>query len=142
MPRIDFPSIPNVDEFDLMPDGKYACHLEEVEEDVTKRGDEMWRLRFTVDEGEHSGRLIFDNMVFSPKAMPRAKLICQCLGLDVSQSSDLNPEDLIGRRCVISVITQDYQDNSGQEKQRNQVPWNGYEFAPDAVGGDEGDPPF
>ena len=84
MPDIDFTQIDDVQDFTPLPDGTYQCRVAEVEETATQHGDEMWKLRFEVVKGEHSGRHVFDNMVFSAAAHPRVKLICSSLGFDVS----------------------------------------------------------
>ena len=78
-------------------------------------------------EGEHEGRKIFDNMVFSEKALKRVKLICSRLGLDVSGELDLTPDMLKGRACLVTVETQEYVNDEGRNKKRNVVPFAGYE---------------
>jgi hypothetical protein len=131
MPKIDFSKIDDVQDFSPLPDGKYLCRLTEIEEASTQYGDEMWKLRFEVIQGEHIGRFIFDNMVFSEAALKRVKLICSRLGLDVSGEIDLTPSLLEGRKCYVSVLTEEYEDNEGNIKKRNIVPFAGYERATD-----------
>ena len=131
MPKIDFSKVDDVQDFSPLPDGKYLCRLSEIEESSTQYGDEMWKLRFEVIQGEHIGRFIFDNMVFSEAALKRVKLICSRLGLDVSGEIDLTPSLLEGRKCYVSVLTEEYEDNEGNIKKRNIVPFAGYERATD-----------
>lgn len=127
MPKIDFKTIDDVVDFTPLPAGKYACKLADVEEASTQYGDEMWKLRFQVMEGPHAGRFIFDNMVFSEAAMKRVKLICSRMGLDVSGELDLTTEMVKGRACLITVQTEEYEDEEGKKKSRNVVPFAGYE---------------
>lgn len=145
MPKVDFAKVDDVDSYSPLPDGSYLCRLTEVETDVTRNGDEMWKLRFTVEDGPHAGRYIFDNMVFSLAAMKRVKLICSRLELDTTGEVDLNPDLVKGRRCVVSVQTEEYVDDNNQTKSRNVVPFAGYEHEA-AMGagetGDENDLPF
>lgn len=127
MINIDFSKIEDHEEFTPLPEGTYRCRLDNVEEASTKNGDEMWRLRFSVVEGDHTGRRIFDNMVFSDAAVKRAKLICSHLGVDVSGEVALTPDMIIGRECEISVQVEEYQDVEGKVKSRNVVPYAGYD---------------
>ena len=90
----------------------------------------MWKLRWAIEGGEHQGRLLFDNMVFNDRAMPRVKLICNVLGLDVSGEVDLEPEMLIGRRAMIETYIEEYTDSNGAQKARNAIPWDGYRAVP------------
>ena len=145
MPKVDFNGVGDVDSYDPIPDGRYLCRLTEVETDSTRNGDEMWKLRFTVEDGSHAGRYIFDNMVFSAAAMKRVKLICSRLGLNTTGELDLTPELVKGRRCVITVHSEEYVDDQNQTKRRNVVPFAGYDH--EAVLGpveddDESDLPF
>ena len=129
MPRIDFSTIEDAEDFAPLPEDKYFCHLTRVEEASTQYGDEMWKLRFTVASGAHQGRYIFDNMVFSDAAMKRVKLICSRLGMDVSQEIDVTPDLIKGKACYITVETEDYEDQEGNTKKRSIVPFAGYERA-------------
>lgn len=127
MPKIDFSKVEDVQDFSPLPDGKYLCKVSEIEKATTQYDDEMWKLRFEVIEGKHIGRIIFDNLVFSEAAMKRAKLICSRLGLDVSGELDLTPKTIEGKTCFVSVVTEDYEDEEGNTKKRNIVPFAGYE---------------
>jgi hypothetical protein len=149
MPRIDFSKVDDVQDFSPIPDGKYPCRLTDIEEASTNAGDEMWKMRFQVAEGPHAGRMIFDNLVFSDAAMKRAKLVCSRLGLDVSGELDLTPEKLKGRSCLLTVQTEEYEDQEGRRRKRNVVPFAGYERAagegsamPAETAAEEEDPAF
>ena len=126
MPRINFKKVDDVRESGPLPAGTYLCRLDDVEVDETRHGDEMWKLRFEVVAGPHERRCIWDNMVFSNTAMPRAKLICGCLGLDVTDTLDVTPETLLGRTCQVMVDIEDYEDQNGNPRRRNSVPFAGY----------------
>lgn len=129
MPKIDFGHVDDVQDFSPLPAGKYLCRLIGIEEASTQHGDEMWKLRFEVIKGPYAGRLIFDNLVFSEAALKRAKLICSRLGLDVSKELDLSPELIKGRVGILTVEVEPYEDSEGRTKQRNVVPFAGYERA-------------
>jgi Protein of unknown function (DUF669) len=127
MPKVDFSTIDDVQDFTPIPAGKYLCKLIGIEEARTQYDDEMWKLRFQVIDGDHTGRFIFDNLVFSEAALKRAKLICARLGLDVSGETDLTPAMIKDRTCWLTVQTEEYEDDEGREKSRNVVPFAGYE---------------
>lgn len=129
MPKIDFATVDDVQDFSPLPDSEYLCRLAEIEESTTQNGDELWKLKFEVIEGEYAGRYIFDNMVFSEAALKRAKLICSRLGVDVSGEVDLTPSMVEGRTCLISTEIEEYEDNEGKTKRRNTVPFAGYDRA-------------
>ena len=133
MPKINFSKVDDVQDYSPLPDGKYLCELSEVEETNTQYGDEMWKMKFEVIHGEHIGRYIFDNMVFSEGALKRVKLICSRLGLDTSGELDLTPGVIEGRKTHISVLTEAYTDSEGKTKKRNIVPFAGYELADEAA---------
>jgi hypothetical protein len=130
MPKIDFSNISNAADFDPLPDGQYQVKLADIETDRTKHDDVMWKLRWKVEGGEFCGRLIFDNMVFTEKAMPRVKMICACCGIDVSGELDLQPEMLLDKQVFVHVFQEQYKDDKDQEKTRNGIPYRGYEPGP------------
>jgi hypothetical protein len=143
MPKVDFANVDDVQDFSPLPDGKYLCMLADLEEGSTRHGDEMWRLKFQVAEGEYKGRYVFDNLVFSDSAMKRVKLVCSRLGIDVSGEVDLTPDMLLGKMAVLTLEQEEYEDNEGRVKRRNTVPFAGYARAPGeeaaAGSGEEGE---
>ena len=125
MPRVDFSTVPEAGEYTPVPAGFYKVEVEKVDEKQSKYGDELWSVQFSITEGEHEGRKIFDNLVFSEHAMKRVKLACARLGLDVSGELDLSSEMLIGKRCQVFAEVEEYED-SGATKERNKIPFAGY----------------
>lgn len=138
MPRVDFTNINDINDFSPIPDGEYLARVVDVETDSTRSGDEMWKLRLQVEGGEHDGRLLFDNMIFSPKAMPRVKLMCASFGLDVSGVLDLDPTMVLQKQALVTVYQESYEDDRGQAKVTNRVAYDGYA----AVPGHDAPPPF
>ena len=138
MPTVDFSNISDIADFSPVPEGQYLCRLVDLETDLTRSGDEMWKLRWQVEGGEHDGRLLFDNLVFTLRAMSRVKLICASVGLDVSGQLDLDPAMLLDKRALVETYQEEYEDDKGQSKVRNCIPFDGY----DKVPGDEETTPF
>ena len=127
MPRIEFPKIEDAQDFSPIPAGQYLCRVERVEETKTLGGDDMWRLGLVVTEGPHEGRWVFDNLAFSPAALKRVKLVCAALGVDVTGTVDLLPSTIRGCKCRLDVDIEQYVDNQGRDRERNTVPFAGYE---------------
>jgi len=138
MPHIDFSAIEEAGSYAPVPEGRYRARIIDVEESTTRSGDELWKLTFTIAEGEHEGRQVFDNLAFSPKAYPRVKLLCGRLGLDVSASVDLTPAMLMGRTCLLAVEISEYDGADGRPKTTNRVPFAGYDYDPGEGGGGKG----
>lgn len=126
MPRIDFENVEGIGDYSPVPDGQYLCRLTDIEPDTTRSGDEMWKLRWTVESGEHAGRLLFDNLVFSAKALPRVKLVCESCGLDVSGAVDLTPGMLVDKRALVTAYVEEFVDDHNNDKARNRIPFDGY----------------
>ena len=127
MPRIDFSKVDDAQDFTPLPEGRYPCRIVDIEEKLTQNGDDMWRLTFEVTEGEFEGRKIFDNLVFSDLSLKRVKLLCSKVGIDVTGDVDLNPDMLIDRKCRITVVVEEYPDKNGNARERNSVPFAGFE---------------
>jgi hypothetical protein len=138
MPKIDFNNVSAIADFAPLPDGEYVCRLGDIETDATRAGDPMWKLRWIVESSEHAGRILFDNLVFSAKAMPRVKLVCASCGLDVSGEIDLEPAILMDKHVRVTTYVEEYTDEHGTTKARNRIPFDGYA----AVGGSDGNCPF
>jgi len=130
MPRLDFTSISDSNDYPLLPDGDYVCEITDIEPSHTKAGDDMWKLRLTVQEGEYADRLIFDNLAFTPRALSRVKLVCKVCGIDTSGAIDLDPSMLLDKRVLVSTYTEEYTDSQRRKKFMNAVPFDGYKVAP------------
>lgn len=128
MPKVNFPEVPDAQNFSPLPEGKYLCKLIEIDESTTRNDDEMWKLHFKVIKGEYKGRILFDNLVFSEAALKRAKLICSKLGLDTSQEIDVTPDLLLNRKCYLLVGIKDYENDKGETRKGNVIPFAGYEL--------------
>lgn len=144
MPRINFSTVEDAKTFTPIPEGRYLCEVNSIEQTTTSNGNEMWNLRLKILEGPCSGRCVFDRLVFTPAAMKRIKLVCARLGIDTSGELDLTPKMLRDRTAYVTVQIEDYVDDEGKERSRNRIPFDGYE-AVDSGGsgerqpGDDGD---
>ena len=127
MPWVNFPDVDEAEDFSPLPDGEYLCRLTAIDAGKqTTQGAEMWELRFTVEDDNYRSRAIFDRISFGAKALPRIKLLCSRLGLDVSQGLDIRPESIRGRQCFVTVGTETYTDKQGKEREKNTAPYAGF----------------
>jgi hypothetical protein len=129
MPKVNFSQVDDLPDFEPLPDGRYLCRINDIKVASTQSGDEMWKLSLEVLRGEWAGRRIFDNLVFSEKALSRVKLVCSSLGVDVSGEVILEPSTIMGKRCWVEVRTEEYVDAEGILRMRNSVPYGGYQEA-------------
>jgi hypothetical protein len=127
--KINFAEVQNASEYEPVPDGSYVVEIEDVEETATKNGDDMFRLKHRVIEGDQKGRCVFDNVPLTQAAWPRLKLILESVGVEVSGEVDVVPSLLVGRRCRVEVRTTSFVDKKGKEAKRNEVPFRGYSHA-------------
>ena len=60
----------NVSEgFDLLPAGTYTCHVFDLSEKSSSKGNDMLKVVLKVSKGEYKGRQIFTNLVFVESAL-------------------------------------------------------------------------
>lgn len=148
MPKIKWSEVEDAGSYTPVPDGQYLCRLEDVTEKHGPKG-EYWNLSWKIIEGingegkgdQYQNHIIFDRISFSKPALKRTKLVCSRLGLQLDDDLELTPGDLRGKQALITATIEDYLDDSEQQKQRNNVPFDGYERI-DAVGvsaGEESD---
>lgn len=129
MPRVDFRTPRNPKTSDPLPEGHYLCQVAAIEEQVTKRGDPMWKLQLVVRAGAHAKRRIFDRIVFSEAARDRLALFCGAFGIETSGAVDLRPQQFLGRDCFVAVEPREYTDATGAVRKTVEVSFDGYRRA-------------
>lgn len=129
MPFVEFSKIDDAGERTLVPDGVYTAVVDDIEETRTRAGDDMWRVALRIAGGENNGtsgnRRIYDNWVFSERALRRLKLISQRFGIDVSEDREITPRDFLGKEIQIEVRTR-RRAYDGASQYENFVPYAGY----------------
>lgn len=120
----------SVGSYEAVPAGIYLVRIEDAQVAQTKNGDEMWKLTMKIvdNEGGFFGRLLFDNVVFSGKAMARAKLILESFGVDVSEGErEYQPEMLVDSIAKVQVShTKNYTTATGEERKQSVIDYAGY----------------
>lgn len=103
MPTINFA---NVQSLDPVPTGSYTATIVKAEQGISKAGNEKIDLQWRIEGGAHDGRVIFDTLTFTEKALFRVKATLQGLGFPKDFKGNVNAEDLIGRTAKITVDIQ------------------------------------
>lgn len=127
MPMVNWDKIKD-SEYTLIPDGDYAVIVQEVVEKNAKTGIMYWDVEFMISDGDFAGHKLHDKLFFSEKALNRVKMACHRLGVNTTGEYDFQPHTLIGRTCILTVLTEEYRDNNNTTKQRNLVPYDGYKL--------------
>jgi len=125
--KIDWDKIDDIDDYTPVEAGKYKVEVKEVIEETSNDGDEYWRIKLEIIGGEYDGRIVTDNIFFTEKALPRAKIIWGSLGLETKGIKHEKPEKLLERKCFIFVEIGSYTDDEGNKKPKNVIPFAGYE---------------
>lgn len=129
MPTLNFKDVPDAGNFPVIPEGTYRLEVVEIDDTAdTRAGEEMWKIRLKVVGGEFKGCMVFDNLVFSPKALGKVKMLCKAVGIDTSGAVNLTPGLILHKQFKASVIVDEYQ---GQSK--NKIPFAGYSVEQDPV---------
>ena len=82
-----------------------------------------------MQDGDFAGRTAaWDGLNWSERGMQRVKYVLDKLGFDVDGELELQPDDLLGRQVLVSVLTEEREDPlTGIRQVRMRVPYMGYE---------------
>lgn len=125
MVRINWDSIDEPSS-NIMPDGDYLAKVVDAEERTASTGTEMIALKLEVTKGAYAGKWVWDNLVFSAKAMPRLKIVGKAMGLNMKGEADITPNMFLGKVCVITTAQESYNG-----KTRAKITFDGYAPASD-----------
>lgn len=109
-------------EFEALPKGTYNCRLQKFENKRTNADDgDNVNLRFTVEDGELAGRIIFYTLSLKPGALWKFKQTCLALGAEPKQFVGLFDTDEIlnsiqGNECRVAVSIQQGGDYDGRQQ--------------------------
>lgn len=145
--EVDFSDVEEVEDFLSIPEGSYLCRVAEVRQGWTQAGDERWSFRLEVVDGEYAGKTAaWDGVSWGERGRRRAKHVLGCLGFDVAGRVALESNDLVDRRAVVTVVSEERIDpQSGSRQVRPRVPFQGYAPADgegNGAGGGAEEPPF
>lgn len=131
MPRVEWDKVPDAQSFSPLPDGQYECRVAKCVETLTTKGDPRFRIEFEVISGQHSGRKIFDSILFPLSdleggAMRRTKFVLSRLGFYVEKALNVEASELVGRKVWVICAGVDKYEKNGKRYENNIVPFDGY----------------
>ena len=100
MPSIDFSEVKGLEP---IPAGVYLATVHNAEEGESQAGNTKIDLQWIIEEGDHAERIIFDTLVWHPKAMFRIKQTLQAFGYPEDFAGEVIPEELIGQSAMLVV---------------------------------------
>jgi|688.fasta_scaffold00591_43 hypothetical protein len=130
--RFDFSSVPDLDSYITVPEGKHHCRVAEVREGLSREGSARWSYRLEVVSGEFAGRTAaWDSLTWSERGIFRVKKVLEALGVDVRGVLEIEPADLISRQALVEIVPEEREDPvTGRRTVRMRVPYLGYEPLP------------
>jgi Protein of unknown function (DUF669) len=109
-----FDAAESAPEFAPIPPGTYAARIVRGEYCSTKAGNDAYRMRFEVTEGEQTGRTIVRTWTFGPKALPYTKRDLAPFGL-TSSAALLAPFPPVGKDYRVRLVVVLQRGNDGRE---------------------------
>lgn len=103
MPTINFAKVQGLEP---LPAGSYTATITEATLGVSKANNEKIDIKWKIEGGQYDGRIIFDTLTFTEKALFRVKATLQGLGFAKDFKGDVKADDLIGRTAKIAVDIQ------------------------------------
>jgi len=101
-PSIDFSEVKGLEP---IPPGNYLATIVKAEEGVSQKGNPKIDLQWKVvdEEGNFDGRIVFDTLTFTEKALFRVKSTLRAVGFDKDFSGEIDCDDLIGESAMLLV---------------------------------------
>ncbi len=112
----------------ILPKGRYMLRVTDIKEKVSaKSGNEYWSVRLgVVNNEQYKNWSVFDNWVFSQKAVNRLKLINKAFRKPITGNFEFKEDEFIGK-CVMADVTQEtYTNNNGEVINKNAISFTGY----------------
>ena len=101
--NLDFNIEDVVDNFAPLPTGNYPCKLTKQEMKKSGKGNDMLAVEWTVTEGEHAGKKIFDYVTLNTDW--KVKQYAELIG--VTSGSSFDPDLFNGLEAVIAMNCRD-----------------------------------
>jgi len=114
MPTINFADVKGLEP---IPVGIYIATIIKAEEGISRKDNPKIDLQWKVDDGgPYDGRIIFDVLTFTEKAMFRVKATLKALGWDKKFKGNVNAEDMLGKTAslVVDIETSTQLDEEGE----------------------------
>lgn len=95
----------------VIDEGDYGVEVEDVEQKTSDNsGADYLALTFKIIDGPFKAKKLFHNCSLQPQALFNLRGVLEALGFEVPQGPmDLDPADLIGEQCGVSVAHEKYE---------------------------------
>lgn len=109
--------------FGLVPEGTYEARIKTAVEKQSQAGNDMWEISLQIVSGEFAGRIIYDRLVFSPKAISRVRQFCDACGYVLPETGEVEMITgyFLDRRVGVVIVHEEWNG-----KNRDKVSFDGY----------------
>jgi hypothetical protein len=101
-------------EYSPVPPGVYTARVLKGEFTTNRKGEDAYKLRFEIAEGEHAGKTVIRTWTFTPKALPYTKRDLSPFGL-TSSAALLSPFPPAGRKYLVRLVVALQRGDDGRE---------------------------
>ncbi|MEM1448663.1 MAG: hypothetical protein AAF957_13615 [Planctomycetota bacterium] len=124
----------DLDDFVVVDDGDYRMRVGSVSEDRSPERGVSWMLRLELVGGDRAGRTaVTDWLNFTARGMHRVRIVLAALGFDVSETLEVEPDQLVGREAIVRLRTQEtVREPDGRLQRRSKVTYDGWSPLADA----------
>jgi hypothetical protein len=77
--------------------------VKEAKEGTSNSGNDKIDLQWLIEEGDHAERIIFDTLVWHPKALFRIKQTLIAFGYEADFAGAVEAEELIGQTALLII---------------------------------------
>lgn len=106
MPKINWEAVEEK-QFTLVPEGTYEAQITEVTETTTSKGDDMWKLKFVICNGDYKGQQIFSQLVFNDGGYGNIKKLYSAI-FGTKLPKVCEPSDISQEKVNIDVVHNEY----------------------------------
>ena len=93
-----------VEELKPVPENTYFLACTSAKAGMSQAKNKKITLQWNIHEGDHEGRSIFDDMVFTKKALFKVKQAMLAMDFPPGFSGGINPDDFVGQ-TVKAIVT-------------------------------------
>ena len=117
-------------DYEPLPAGDYRVRIEEAEDGQTSTNKEKTSIKLVVTEGEHEGRVLYENLVWSTDkgdlnkvSLGRLRAYATAiLGEEAASGAELDTADLVGGICtVVLKLKTRVRKDTGESVTENQI---------------------
>lgn len=94
-----------------VPEGAYLVSVQEVTKEESNSGNDYLAWKFSVADGKHKGKVLYDNTSLQPQALWRLRATLEALGYEIEEGDmDLDLSSFTGDQAVAVVAHEEYEN--------------------------------